>query len=454
MKTKHYLLSALAALILTPAMAQGPVPVPEKYKLKNGLEVIFLEYGTLPATCLSFFVNTGRKNETPGQQYLSQLTAAGLQLGSEKYSRIETDNLVTELGGSSEVSANDNFTAVHLSFPNNDAERAMDLISATLLKPKFPQEELKQHVSQQLNYNNPTRMDITALTAMYGDMYVYGTAHPLGRHFYAAQLSKITPAQVKEFYQFNYTPKNTKLVVCGKPDKEKMKKLIEQYLGPWTAEFGEVNGSAYEMPAIDKQEVAFVNKPRATQAALRWYKKAPAAGSKDVLAFRLANVAFNDILFDEIRGKEGKTYGINSQYNEGENRGTFNVSTQVRNEVLFATVQSFDRVLKEFYEKGITADQLERSRSVLKNAVLGMQEPDQVAGFINPWVHGDIEKRRNFTAEIDKLDLAAVNKIIRKYYSPDSYKLVIAGDDTKLEQQLQQIKGLARIPLKSIEADN
>jgi len=454
MKSIKRIFSVALVLMGLGASAQNTLPAIEKYKLKNGLEVVFSDYGNLPATSMSFYVNTGKKNETPGQQFLAELTVNALQMGSEKYARLVQDDLLHELGGQFNVSTNDNYSKFTMTFPNEESERALDLLSAALLKPAFAESEVKQFVSEQLNYNNPSRMDIAGLTKMYGDFIVFGQAHPLGRHFYASQLNKITTAQVKEFYKFNYTPKNTRLVIAGKPDKEKMKKLIEEYFGSWTAEFGEVNGSAYEVAPINKQEFFFVNRPRATQAALRWYKKAPTAGAKDLVAFEITNYIFSNVLFDQIRGKEGKTYGISSTFSESNNNGTYNVSTQVRNEVMYATLQSFDNVIKDFYDKGMSADQLAQAKVTYKNSVLSMEHPSQMADFINPWLYNDYNKRKEYLNEIDKLDIATVSKIIKKYFSPDAYKLIIAGDESKLEQQLQQVKGLTRIPLKTIEVDN
>ena len=85
-------------LLISADSTRNPFPEIEKYKLSNGLTVVFADYGQLPVTTFSFFINVGKKSETPGQQGLSALTANSLTLGSEKYPRIEMDRILYRTG--------------------------------------------------------------------------------------------------------------------------------------------------------------------------------------------------------------------------------------------------------------------------------------------------------------------------------------------------------------------
>ena len=451
------LLSLLLVVLVvtgTKSFAQTKQLPIEEFKLKNGLEVKMIRFGTIPAVQINCFVNVGKKTENPGQQLMSSMTASGLKLGNEAYSRIVQDNLLSKLGTSVSSSGNDNYTTLGMLFLEKDMKTAMDLFSSMLLKPLFPADEVKQEIEQTLNYNNPAKMDIGMLSSVFSDYAVYGTAHPLGRHFYPTQLNKITSAQLMDFYKFNYTPKNTQLVLAGNFDFVKMKAEIERLFGSWTAAFGENNGAAYEVQPISKKEYYLINKNRASQASLKWNKKAPAGGSKDALLFQLANNAFNEILFDEIRAKEGKTYGIYSNLNEQDNNGIYSVSTQVRNEVAYETIVSFERVLKQFYETGINQAQLDKAKASMRNLRLAIESPAEVISFYNPVLYKDITKRNEYLTTLDAITLDQVNKILKKYFNPDSYKLVLAGDAAVLEPQLKVLPGLVKLNVTDIQKDN
>ena len=456
MKKLSYIYTLSLPLLLGSATVFAQVkqvPV-EEFKLKNGIEVKFIEFGSLPAASISCYVNVGKKTETPGQQNMASMTSSSLLLGNSKYSRIDQDNILTKLGSGISSSTNDNYTEVGMSFLTKDISVAMDLFSNVILTPTFPADEIKQEIEQTLNYNNPYKMDIGNIGGMFSNYVCFGTSHPLGRHFYAAQLNKVTSALLTEFYKFNYTPKNTKIVVAGKFDKVKMKELLENSFGAWTATYGENNGAAYEVPNIGKKEYFFVNKKRATQTYLQWNKKAPEGGSKEALLFQLANSSFNVLLFDEIRAKEGKTYGIYSGLSEQDNNGVYSVSTQVRNEVAYATTTSFDRVLKQFYDKGVTQEELDKAKATIKNSRLSIENPASIIEFYNPILYKDVNKRNELLAVLDAITIEQVNKAVKKYFNPDSYKLVMVGDETVLEPQLQKIAGLVKLPVTSIEKDN
>ncbi|CAN5318796.1 hypothetical protein BH09BAC5_BH09BAC5_07940 [soil metagenome] len=445
------LIPFLVLLISAGTTSKNPFPDVERYKLQNGLTVIFADYGDLPVTSLSFFINTGKKSETPGQQGLSDLTANSLTLGSDKYNRVEMDRVLYRTGGSINSSSNKNFTVLSGEFLNKNMETGMDILTSVLLHPSFPKQDIDEQKNFELSQNKPSKMDIGGLADMYGDYFVYGNAHPLGRHYYEEQYRKITIDQIKEFYSFNYTPGNTILVVSGKSDHAQMKKSIEANLGGWTAAYGEVNGSSYDIPAIKTKEYAFVQKDGSMQACIEWFKKAPAAGSKDIPAFLLANAVFSDHLGNEIREKRGYTYGIYSRFSEAQNDGIFRAKTQVRNEVMFETMSAFDQVLVEFNKSGATENELKKFKTMLRANIMSLEEPSGFASLINPWVYRDYSKRKMYLQEIDAVDIPALNKIIKKYFTPDSYKVIIAGDEKVLSDQLNKFDKLQKLDLKVIE---
>lgn len=444
-------LPVLLLLISAGTTPRNLFPDMERYKLDNGLEVIFADYGELPVTSVSFFINVGKKSETPGQQGLSSLTANSLTLGSDKYNRVDLDRILYRTGGEISASSNKNFTVLNGQFLNKNIETGMELLASVLLHPAFPQQDIEEQKNFELSQNKPSKMDIGVLAEVYGEYFTYGAEHPLGRHYYEAQYKKITVAQIKEFYSFNYTPGNIKLVVTGKPDHDLMKKLIEAQFGSWRSDFDAANGSSYEVPPIKTKEYAFIGKDGATQACIEWFKKAPPAGSKDVAAFLLANAVFSDHLGNEIREKRGFTYGIYSTFSESQNDEIFRARTQVRSEVMYETLLAFDQVLADFNKNGATEKELNKFKTMLKADVLSLEEPSSFASLINPWVYRDYSKRKAYLAELDAIDIPALNKVIKKYFTTDSYKVIIAGDAGALAEQLGKIKNLQKLSPAVIE---
>ena len=82
-----------------------------------------------------------------------------------------------------------------------------------------------------------------------------------------------------------------------------------------------------------------------------------------------------------------------------------------------------------------------------------MESPDELASFYDPLIY-NFEKRKNIINDLNALTIEDVQKVIKKYFTPNVYKLVIAGDETKVTDQLQKLKDYKKLTALDIEKDN
>lgn len=444
---------AIALGVLFFAAGAQEIPQLETYSLKNGLKIYLLKYGKIPAVNVRFIINTGKKNETPGQQGYSEITASMLLEGNTKYSVEAQNDIAFKLGG--QLSSNSTFdhTTISANFLTKDFDAGMDLFSAAILHPLFDKDKLDQSISYLVDYNNPAKMDIADLADVFSDLNIFGTSSPLGRHYYKTQLQLITPDKLKEFHQFNFTPKNSSVVVCGNFNAADVKAVLEKYFGAWQSTYSEVNGVALDAPVIKKKELCFINRTGATQSALQWNKTAPSIKDKDYLAFRVANSIFSRVLFSEIREKGGKTYGISSNYQPTQFANLFVISCSVRNDEMANTITLFDKTLLDFNNSTISQEDFDKAVTNLRVGIISSELPESILSFYNPVVY-DFQKRKNFLNDLAALKLEDVQKVIKKYFTADIYKLVVAGDENVLATQLANLKGLNKYKAADIEKDN
>lgn len=449
MKKIVLLLNFLSLLYLS-TVAQNISNI-EEYTLENGLRVILIPYGSLKTSSIALYVNCGKKNEIPGQQLFSSIAAECVTFGSIDYDKVQLSNELFKLGATLNVDANENYTSITASFIDADLAAGLKVMSSSVMEPLFPEVEIKQYIAQTLDYNNPMKMDILQQASLFSNYWVYGSQNPIGRYYQSEVLQKITPNDIREFYQFNYTPKNSRLVICGNFDKEKVKQLVKENFGKWKAAYGEVNGVSFESPQMKGKEYGFVNRTGAIQAGLQWNKNGPQPGSKDELTYLIAIEAFNTILFKEIREKGGKTYGISAQYDPSSGSAICAIVTQVRSDEMLNTCNLFDATIKNFYEQGISTKILKVARSNMRSRWLMIESPANIITFFNPIIYSKLASRKNYLTEVDAVTIEQVNKIIKKYFTPDSYKLMISGDELALNTQLSQLKPLRRFTLKDLE---
>ena len=447
-------LTCYAFLFILPfVMTSQQLPELETYTLKNGLKIYLLKYGKIEAINVSVEINSGKKNETPGQQGYNNITADLVLEGNKKYSQEQQNDKAFALGGELTSSSNFDRTSISGNFLTKDADAIFDLMSAAVTQPLFDKEKVTQRISLLSDYNNPKKMNIAAMASVYSNLSLYGLDNPLGRNIYKSQLEQITVEKIREFQLFNYTPKNTKIIVCGNFKSAEIKSLVDKYFGNWQSTYGEINGVSLDYPVIKKQEIFFVNRSAATQCALQWNKIGAAVKDKDILAFTIANNIFNEILFREIREIGGKTYGIYSNHLTSTFSNILSVSCSVRNNELLNTILLFDKTLQSFAAAGFTKQEFENEITRFKTSLISAEYPEQIADFYDP-IKYDFNARKNVLNELNNLKIEDVQKAIKKYYIPNIYKLVIAGDELLVAEQLGKINGLKKYSAADLELKN
>lgn len=440
----------LLTLLCGTALLSQEGPEMENYSLKNGLKIYLVKYGKIEAMHVSILINSGKKNETPGQQGYNSLVSALVLKGNQKYSEEEQDDKAFALGCQIGRTTNNDYTSISSDFLSKNSNAVLDLMSAAILKPTFETEKVNQYISYISTYNTPSKLDIRELTYIYSSLCVHGIDNPLGRSVYKQQLKSITPEKLKTFHQFNYTPKNTRIVVCGNFNSADIKTQLENYFANWTSAYGEVNGVSLEPPVIKKHELYFVNRSGATQCALRWNKTGPGVNDKDALAFSIANQLFNEVLFREIREKGGKTYSIGSTLSASKFSNVFSIDCSVRSEEMLNTINLFDKTLLNFSAGNFTKDEYDNEITKYKTDLYTNEYPQEIFNFYNPVIY-DFNKRKAILAELNQLTMEDIKKVIKKYYTPGIYKLVMAGDETQLTNQLAQVKDYKKLGPAELE---
>ena len=79
--------------------------------------------------------------------------------------------------------------------------------------------------------------------------------------------------------------------------------------------------------------------------------------------------------------------------------------------------------------------------------------PEDKSDLYNPVIY-DYGKRKNYLNDLAALKLEDIQKVIKKYYTPDIYKLVISGDESVVGSQLDNLKGFVRYKPSDLEKDN
>jgi zinc protease len=210
----------------------------EKYKLKNGLEVILVEDHRLPLVAVNLWYHVGPANEKAGRTGFAHLFEHMMFQGSKNVGDDAHFKLL-EGAGANDINGTTSFDRTNYfeTLPSNQLELAlwlesdrMGFLLETLDNRKLAnQRDVVRNERRQSRENVPYGLVNEGLYHQ-----IFPKTHPyyplvIGSH---ADLEAARLKDVREFFKQYYTPNNASLAIVGDIDKAKAKALIEKYFGP------------------------------------------------------------------------------------------------------------------------------------------------------------------------------------------------------------------------------
>lgn len=206
----------------------------EKYKLKNGLDVILYKDDNLPLVAVNLWYRVGSANEQRGKTGMAHLFEHMMFQGSLHVPKEMHFRHIQEAGGSLNGSTNFDRTNYYEKLPSNFLELAFWLESDRMgfFLPALTQEKLDNQKGVVINErlerydNQPYGLAWEILLSN-----LYDREHPYSWPTigFIDDISLFTLDEVTAFFKRYYSPSNAVMVVAGNYDTEFAKENIERY---------------------------------------------------------------------------------------------------------------------------------------------------------------------------------------------------------------------------------
>ncbi len=225
----------------------------EKYKLKNGLNVILFNDDRIPLVGVNLWYNVGSANEEKNRTGFAHLFEHIMFQGSLNVPKEMHFKHIQEAGGNLNGSTSTDRTNYYETVPANFLEMILWLESDRMgfLLPAIDQEKLNNQIDVVRNerlqrYDNvPYGLSFEKLfSSLYSDSHPYHSP-VIG---WMKDIMKMELDDVKNFFTGYYNPSNATMVVGGKHDSYKTKELIEKY-------FGEIPSNGKTKPVVEAPEL-------------------------------------------------------------------------------------------------------------------------------------------------------------------------------------------------------
>lgn len=379
MKTKAKIALFTLILIAASLAAQGAYLVsPEKILLKNGITVYYLRSADLPIISFRMWIKgAGTFSEPADLEGVASLAATLMLKGTAKMDANAIAEALDFMGARFGVAAGDEYVNVSAESLSEHFPKVMEIAADCLTNPAFKDDEFAKERKTRIDSLKAVKDNPGAAVRSYFQKAYFG-AHPMGHLASGTEtsLNKITPADLKNYYQKYFRPERGVAAVVGDIDKTKLVDLLNATVGSWKSAGAAAPAST--IPALPKpkgKKLILIDKPDATQAY--WILGAPgyAIGDKLTPQATVMNTLFGgrftSWLSTELRIKRGLTYGASSNFQSWTPGGIFSAGSYTRNEKIGEMLQITFDLLKKVRAEGFAAEEIESSR----NYILGQFPP-------------------------------------------------------------------------------
>jgi zinc protease len=371
-----FALTALFAFLFAGATIAGGGPQITHFTLANGLEVVVIPDHRAPVVTHMVWYRVGSADETAGKSGLAHFLEHLMFKGTAKNPQGRFSQVVATIGGQENAFTAADYTGYFQRVPREELKQMMELeadrMTGLALTDDVVRPELKVVLEEQNMRvaNNPAaRLGEQMDAALYLN-------HPYGRPVigWRQEIEALDREDALAFYRRFYTPNNAILVVAGDVTADEIRTMANDT-------YAKVPRVAETKPRVRPQEpvqeaarTVTLADPRVTQPSVSRYYLVPSsttarAGESEALDL-LAHIlgrGSNSRLYQALVVDKGIAVNAGASY-DGTALDTTRMSifgTPKPGTSLPDLEAAIDAVLAEVIEKGVTADELERSKSRL-----------------------------------------------------------------------------------------
>ncbi len=318
-----------------------------------------------------------------------------------------------------------------------DLPLVVSLLAEQLRTPAFSEEEFIK-LKKQIAGRVQRALEQTGYRA--GQAFastIYPPGHPNyepSTEAFLAAIDTATVADLRAFHQKFYGPTELTLIAVGDIDPASLQAEVAKAFAGWS---GGQNRIAYEhefTQIVGAEKIVFMaDKPNVSVIfgqATTLRHSAP-----DALPLRVATTilgsGFTGRLMATVRDQEGLTYGIGARIgNDTFINGDWRIIANFAPELLDKGLASTRRELKSWYEQGVTADEVARTKTNLAGQFqVGLATTEGLAGMILATLHRGypLSWIDEYTQKLDAVTLDQVNAAIKTHLKPDNFILIKAG---------------------------
>lgn len=403
----------------------------EVFTTANGITVILSENHKLPR--VSFDLNMGSDPRLEGSKAgLSDMAGSMIMSGTSNRTKDQLDKEIDFIGAS--LGADQ--SSISMSCLTKHMDKGLTLMSDVLFNANFPQSEFERIKKQNISSLISTKSDAESMVQN-ATVKINFPNHPFSDVMTEETLNNITREDILSFYQANFTPNGSYLVVVGDITRQQTEEMVAKYFASWKG--GPVYKNDLNKGYYSKgNRVVFVKKPGAVQSVV--YVTFPIdmkTGDKNQLPLTVLNGilgggGFGTRLMQNLREDKAYTYGCYSSLNITEDGSWMSAGGNFQNAV---TDSAIEQILLEFQK--ITNEYVkDEELNLTKTNMAGgfarsLERPQTIARFALNIIKNNLSKDyyQTYLQRLESVSKEDVLQMAQQYFTSKNCNIIVVGNE-------------------------
>ena len=419
----------------------------EKYKLKNGLEVILNHNSTLPLVAVNLWYRVGSSNEKKGKTGIAHLFEHMMFQGSQNVPKEIHFRYIQEAGGTLNGSTSFDRTNYYEKVPSNYLDLALWLESDRMgfLLPALTQEKLTNQIGVVSNErlerydNQPYGL---AWEILVSNLYPENHPYSWPTIGFMNDIKSYTLDDVSGFFKKYYSPSNATLVVAGNFEKENIKDRISKYFEdiPTSNENSGKHTQELVVPEVNLDKNIFIERFENVQLEriyFAWHtEKAYAVNDNsldvlsDILTGSKSSRLTKHLVYDTELAQDISAFQFSGKYD-----GHYMIIATAKPGISLGKLkEEIFKEIENICKNGVTQKELTRSKNLIKSSFINsMQNLDVIADHLNHY-NFYLNEPNSFNFDLKRYEEVtneSIKNAANKYLIKNNIKLQIRPLDKK-----------------------
>jgi zinc protease len=418
---------------------------PQRIELKNGIVLFLQEDRELPFVSGSVLIPGGSRDETTAKTGMIGLYSGTWRTsGSETMNGDAMDDLLAAKAATIETRGDNDSTSLSWDSLKGDTDDVYGLAVDLLFHPRFSAEKL-QLAQQQAATGIVRRNDSeSGIAFRESAKLVYGADGPYTRQAELATIGAVTLADLNAWHDRTLRGKLI-VSVSGDFDAAAMEAKLRATFEPLAAV--KPLPAHKEAIAETKPGLYFINKADVNQSNIQIVGLGTDRHNPDVPALAVMNEilggAFSGRLFQKIRTEKGLAYAVSGSYGYSyDHPGMFRVTAMTKSASTVDATKEAIAQISALTDRPYSEVELKRAKDDILNSFLFQYDTrDKVlAERVRLEFYGyPADYLETYKAAIEKVTLADVTAVAKKYIHPDKVAVLVVGNGPEIKPGLDEL---------------